>query len=255
MNTTENHNIPSVELALCGIHHHFAQRVILQDLNLQVQQGKIIAIVGTSGVGKSTLFNIIAGLLYPTQGQVYIQGQNRTGQAGYVGYMLQKDLLLGFKTVYDNIALPLILKKQNPHEIKQKIMPLLDDFGLADFMNIYPHQLSGGQRQRAALLRSYLNNQSLMLLDEPFSALDYVTKNNMYQWFGEFQQKNKLTCLMITHDIDEAIYLADEIYILKGSPAYFQHHFLIPKQANFLMSTNYLQLKQYIMQALQVSVL
>ncbi|MFB2538651.1 MULTISPECIES: ABC transporter ATP-binding protein [unclassified Acinetobacter] len=239
------------KLKLENICHHFEQKPLFENLHLNIQQGQIIAIVGTSGVGKTTLFNIAAGLIAPSQGKVFIDGQDVTAQAGHVGYMLQKDLLLPFKSVYGNIALSLTLKNQSSKEIEEKIQPLLNDFGLTGLEHKYPHLLSGGQRQRAALLRTYLSNQNLMLLDEPFSALDFVTKNNMYTWFKQFQQKLDLTCLIITHDIDEAIYLADRIYILKGFPAQLTQRFDIPKQNDFLQSQDYLKLKQHIFQAIQ----
>lgn len=167
--------------------------------------------------------------------------------------MLQKDLLLPFKKVYDNIALPLMLQNQSKSEIHAKITPLLMAFGLEELTDKYPSQLSGGQRQRAALLRTYLSNDSIMLLDEPFSALDFVTKNQMYDWFGNFQKDKQLTCLIITHDIDEAMYLSDELYVLKGMPARLAHHFVLPKTASFTQSREYLLLKQEVLEAIKSS--
>lgn len=167
--------------------------------------------------------------------------------------MLQKDLLLPFKSVYENITLPLVLQNLPKSAIDAKIMPLLAIFGLEQLYQKYPSQLSGGQRQRAALLRTYVSNDHLMLLDEPFSALDFVTKHQMYDWFCDFQQQQKITCLMITHDIDEAIYLADEIYVLKGVPAKFEAHFVIDKKEGFLQSVAYLTLKQSVLQTIQAN--
>lgn len=206
------------KLVLDNIHHRF-DVPIFAGLSFSVPVSQVVAIVGASGVGKSTLFNIASGLLTPDQGQVWIDGKERTGQPGYVGYMLQKDLLLPFKRVYDNIALPLVLQGDDKARIADKITPLLADFGLDTLSHKYPQALSGGQRQRAALLRTYVSNDNLMLLDEPFSALDFVTKHEMYRWFDAFRKQKGLTCLMITHDIDEALALADCIYVLKGAPA------------------------------------
>lgn len=242
---------PIAKLQLMDIHHEFDSKALFTDLNLTIYQGKIIAIVGASGVGKTTLFNIASGLIMPKLGKVLIDGKDSTGQAGGVGYMLQKDLLLPFKNVYDNIALPLTLQNLPISTIHDKIMPLLPTFGLDELYHKYPSQLSGGQRQRVALLRTYLSNDSLMLLDEPFSALDFVTKNQMYEWFGAFQKDRGLTCLIITHDIDEAIYLADELYVLKGLPATLAHHFIIDKSPDFLQSMTYLTLKQDVLRAIQ----
>ncbi|STY93569.1 ABC transporter ATP-binding protein [Moraxella bovis] len=239
------------KLILNNLHHSFENKPLFNGLSLSVGTGEVVAIVGASGVGKTTLFNIVAGLIAPSDGRVAIDGVDRTRQAGFVGYMLQKDLLLPFKSVYDNIALPLTLQNLPKSAIHDKIMPLLPAFGLDELYHKYPAQLSGGQRQRVALLRTYLSNDSLMLLDEPFSALDFVTKNQMYEWFGAFQKDKELTCLIITHDIDEAIYLADELYVLKGFPATLAHHFVIDKSSDFLQSVEYLNLKQDVLRAIQ----
>ena len=240
-------------LTLDDISYRFNQTdaPIFKHLNLTVAKNDVVSIVGASGVGKTTLFNIAAGLLVPETGKVWIDGVDTTGQAGKVGYMLQKDLLLPFKTVYDNICLPLILKGVPKKQIDDTVKPQLQRFGLEGLGDKYPQTLSGGQRQRAALLRSYLSNNPIMLLDEPFSALDFVTKDKMYHWFSQLQQRLNLTCLIITHDIDEAIYLSNHIYILKGEPAHFSESFTIPKEDTFLDSTEYLTLKKHILTAIQ----
>lgn len=241
-------------LRLSEICHYFAdqhgERLLFDRLSLTVKKGSVVSIVGASGVGKTTLFNIVAGLIAPSQGAVWIDGYNRTNQTGFSGYMLQKDLLLPFKTIFDNIALPLTIKKTDKGAIQKQIAKHLEQFGLVGLLDKYPHQLSGGQRQRAALLRTYLSNNELMLLDEPFSALDYVTKTQMHQWFANFRQQHGLTCLIITHDIEEAMYLSDEIYVLSGFPAVLSRHFIVPKTADFANSSAFLQLKQQILQAI-----
>lgn len=235
------------KLILDNICHTFEDKPLFDGLSLAVGMGRVVAIVGASGVGKTTLFNIAAGLINPSVGKVMIDDVDRTGQAGFVGYMLQKDLLLPFNRIYDNIALPLTLKNLPKKIIQTKIDACLEDFGLVGLTHKYPHQLSGGQRQRAALLRTYLSNDNLMLLDEPFSALDFLTKTQMYDWFNRFQKSLNLTCLIITHDIDEAIRLADEIYVLKGFPACFAECFSINKAEGFFDSKEYLAIKKAIL--------
>lgn len=238
-------------LVLEQISHTFEQKPIFENLNMAVAKNDIVSIVGASGVGKTTLFNIAAGLLVPTTGEVWINGVQTTGQAGTVGYMLQKDLLLPFKTVYDNIALPLILKGYSKSKISEIVDPQLSHFGLQGLQHQFPQTLSGGQRQRAALLRTYLSDNPIMLLDEPFSALDFVTKDEMYKWFSKLQKDLHLTCLIITHDIDEAIYLSNHLYVLKGAPAHFTEQFEIPKEEGFMDSQQYLTLKKQILKAIQ----
>lgn len=192
---------------------------ILKDINFSVNTGEIVSIIGPSGGGKSTIFNIVAGLLEPTQGSVYLNGKEITGQSGNVSYMLQKDLLLPFKTVLDNVALPKIISGFSKKEARSEARKYFAEFGLEGTEDKYPKMLSGGMKQRAALLRTYLFGKELALLDEPFSALDAITKENIHQWYLDIMNKINLTTLFITHDIEEAILLSDRIYVLKGRPA------------------------------------
>ena len=210
------------KLEIKNISHAFADAPdiqILKNIHLHVEEGEIVSIIGPSGGGKSTVFNIVAGLLKPTKGEVWLSGENITGKSGYVSYMLQKDLLLPFKTVLDNVALPQIIKGKQPKEARGQAREYFKEFGLDGTEDKYPQMLSGGMRQRAALLRTYLFDKEVALLDEPFSALDAITKEGIHQWYLDIMSKINLTTLFITHDMEEAILLSDRIYILKGRPA------------------------------------
>ena len=210
------------KLELKKISHAFVDAPeieILKDVSLHVNEGEIVSIIGQSGGGKTTLFHIAAGLLRPTAGQVYLDGREITGQSGHVSYMLQKDLLLPFKTVLDNVALPKIIKGKDKKAARAEAAAYFKEFGLAGTEDKYPQMLSGGMRQRAALLRTYLFGREVALLDEPFSALDAITKENIHQWYLEIMTQLNLTTLFITHDMEEAILLSDRIYVLKGRPA------------------------------------
>ncbi|MDH6365572.1 ABC-type nitrate/sulfonate/bicarbonate transport system ATPase subunit [Enterococcus sp. PF1-24] len=239
------------KLVVKNITKEFAGKTVLNDINFQVATNEIISIIGPSGVGKSTLFNIIAGLLNPTQGEVLLDGISILNIPGKISYMLQKDLLLPFKTVAENVALPLRLKGEPKKIAQQKATALLKDFGLADLAGCFPKELSGGMRQRVALLRTYLFSANLILLDEPFSALDPFTKSEVHDWYLQAHDKLKLTTIFITHDIDEALKLSDWIYILKNQgQVTFETIHLNPqhkKQADFLLSEEFLQYKTQIM--------
>jgi len=160
----------------------FGQSKIIEDVSIQLSKGEIVSLLGVSGAGKTTLFNVVSGLLYPDSGRVYLDDEDITGQAGRVSYMLQKDLLLPFKTVVDNVALPLIIKGEKKKRAREIASSYFAEFGLEGSQRKYPHQLSGGMRQRAALLRTYLFSSEIALLDEPFSALDTITKSGMHKW-------------------------------------------------------------------------
>ena len=189
---------------------------ILKNINIHVNQGEIVSILGGSGVGKTTLFNLIAGINELQSGTIEIQGDSNF--KGKVSYMLQKDLLLEHKTVIQNIILPLLIKKVNKKEAEAEAIKNLKLFNLYDYKDKYPSELSGGMRQRVALLRTYMFKEELFLLDEPFSALDAITKISLHSWYLDICKKFNLTTLLITHDIDEAIDLSDRIYIIKNKP-------------------------------------
>ncbi len=192
---------------------------VLNNINIDVKNGEIVSIIGKSGVGKTTLFNAVTGLIDLEKGSIKLNSKPIDSKENAVGYMLQKDLLLPYKTVIDNITLPLILSGIKKSDAIYEASKYLDDFGLSGFENEYPNKLSGGMKQRAALLRTYMMKRKFLLLDEPFSALDYITRLEIRKWYIQMAKKLGLTTLFITHDVDEALLISDRIYVLSGKPA------------------------------------
>ena len=203
-------------LDIKNLSYSFGNNPILKDINIHVNENEIVAIVGSSGVGKSTLFNLIAGVLKKQVGEITINGSE--DYIGKVAYMLQKDLLFEHKTIIDNVILPLIIAKINKKEALEEGNKILKQFNLDKYANKYPQQLSGGMRQRVALIRTYMFKRNIFLLDEAFSALDAITKKELHKWYLDLKKEFNLTTLLITHDIEEAVFLSDRIYILGNKP-------------------------------------
>ena len=228
---------------------------ILEHIDLTLNDGELVCLLGVSGGGKTTLFNIMAGLLHPLQGQVLLNGEDVTGKTGKISYMLQKDMLLPYRTVVDNVALPLIIKGMKKKEARKKAGAYFEQFGIEGTQKNYPMELSGGMRQRAALLRTYLFSADVALLDEPFSALDAFTKAEMHRWYLNVMSRIKLSTIFITHDIDEAILLSDRIYLLCGKPATLSDEIIIrepkPRAEDFHLSEPFMQYKREIIRKLK----
>ena len=203
-------------LDIKNLSYSFGNNPILKDINIHVNENEMVAIVGSSGVGKSTLFNLIAGVLKKQIGEITINGSE--DYIGKVAYMLQKDLLFEHKTIIDNVILPLIIAKVNKKEALEEGNKILKQFNLDKYANKYPQQLSGGMRQRVALIRTYMFKRKIFLLDEAFSALDAITKKELHKWYLDLKKEFNLTTLLITHDIEEAVFLSDRIYILGNKP-------------------------------------
>ncbi len=231
-----------------------AQTVALEATDLTVEKGRFASIIGPSGCGKSTLFNIIAGLQRPTEGTVTSEGADIIGKAGFVGYMLQKDMLLPWRTILDNIILGLEIKKTSKKQAVEMAMPLIEKYGLKGFEDHYPHELSGGMRQRAALLRTLLYDRDIILLDEPFGALDAQTRLSMQDWLLQIWQDFDKTILFVTHDIDEAIYLSDEIFVFTERPGSIKTRLDVdlprPRDKATMAEPNFLKLKQTLLKLL-----
>ena len=226
----------------------------LEDISLSLGKNQFVSVLGPSGCGKSTLFNIISGLEKPDRGRVIIEGCDYNGKTGRVSYMHQKDLLLPWKNIIDNVCLPLFIKGMPRNMAHQRAMEYLPDFGLEGFEERYPHQLSGGMKQRAALLRTYLFADDIILLDEPFGSLDAITRRKMQDWLLGLFEKLDASILFITHDIDEAIFLSDRIYLLSGRPAVVRKVFDIqmerPRKTGILTSSRFNRLKEEIIKLL-----
>ena len=203
-------------LEVKNLSYSFGNNPILKDINIHVNENEIVAIVGSSGVGKSTLFNLIAGVLKKQIGEITINGSN--DYIGKVAYMLQKDLLFEHKTIINNVILPLIIAKVNKKKALEEGNKILKQFNLDKYANKYPQQLSGGMRQRVALIRTYMFKRKIFLVDEAFSALDAITKKELHKWYLDLKKEFYLTTLLITHDIEEAVFLSDRIYILGNKP-------------------------------------
>jgi ABC-type nitrate/sulfonate/bicarbonate transport system ATPase subunit len=213
---------PAAKLSLDRISRTFETRkgsfVALTPVVLSIPQGRFVSLIGPSGCGKSTIFNIIAGLLEPTGGRVLIDGADVTGSIGRVGYMLQKDLLLPWRTVLDNVVLGMEIQGMPLRQARARALPLLECYGLSGFEHLNPSALSGGMRQRAALLRTLLFDTDIILLDEPFGALDAQTKLAMQEWLLALWSDFHKTVVFVTHDVEEAIYLSDEVHVMATRP-------------------------------------
>lgn len=231
------------------------ETIALSETNMKIPKGKFVSLIGPSGCGKSTLFNIIAGLLRPSSGEVLLDGENIIGKKGCVGYMLQKDLLLPWRTILDNVILGLEIKGVTKKESEERAIPLLHRYGLKGFEHHYPRELSGGMRQRAALLRTLLYDQDVILLDEPFGALDAQTRLMMQTWLLQIWSDFKKTVLFVTHDIDEAIYLSDEIYVLSPRPGRLKAKVTVnlprPREEQTMLLDEYIRLKQELLELLK----
>ena len=190
----------------------------LDDVTITIPNRKFVSILGPSGCGKSTIFNIVAGLLTPLRGAVYLDGEDISGMTGFVAYMLQKDLLFPWRTVLDNVILGMELQGLSKAQARERAIPHLRRYGLKGFELQYPAALSGGMRQRAALLRTLLYDSAVILLDEPFGALDAQTRAQMQEWLLQIWSDFDKTVMFITHDVEEAVYLSDQVVVMTPRP-------------------------------------
>ncbi len=207
---------PQKQAALCAksISVSWDNKVIVQNVSLEVFPGEIVGLIGKSGCGKTSLLHALAGLVAPTAGAVTIEGSDHTARPGAASYMFQKDLLIPSKTVIDNVCLPRVIAGVAPAQARQEATDFFKIFGLDGTQELWPYQLSGGMKQRAALLRTYMMGNRVVLLDEPFSALDALTRTELREWYRAMARKLGLASLIVTHDVDEALVLADRIYVL-----------------------------------------
>ncbi|MBP2001594.1 ABC-type nitrate/sulfonate/bicarbonate transport system ATPase subunit [Paenibacillus shirakamiensis] len=201
---------------------------VLDAISLQVHTGEFVSIVGPSGSGKSTLFHIIGGLTAPDHGSIRLHDQDITGQKGHISYVPQQPALFPWRTIEDNVILALEVAGVPLKEARQEAAQWLERAGLADFRQAYPQTLSGGMQQRVAFLRGLISRQELMLLDEPFSALDAFTRSDMQRWLLDIWEENRRSVLFITHNIEEALLLSDTIYLFSSRPARPIHQLHVP---------------------------
>ncbi len=212
----------SPALQVTNIHKSFNRRrlglSVLEGVTLRVEQGEFVSIVGPSGCGKSTLFHIIGGLVQPDSGEVWMNGQEVTGERGHISFMPQQPALFPWRTIEDNVILAQEVKGISKREARMDAREWIAKVGLSGFEKAYPHMLSGGMQQRAAFLRALLSPEELMCLDEPFSALDALTRSDMQRWLLDMWEENRRSILLITHNIEEALLLSNRIYVFSSRP-------------------------------------
>jgi ABC-type nitrate/sulfonate/bicarbonate transport system ATPase subunit len=251
-----DHGKPLIELR--NVSKTFGATKALSDLEVSIRPGELVTVVGPSGCGKSTLFNILAGLEEPDPGNILrLKGVSSTASdlLGKVSFMPQRDLLLPWRNVIDNAILALEIEGMSRNEARKLAMEMLPEFGLAGFENQYPNQLSGGMRQRVALMRTFLFKRDLMLLDEPFGALDALTRTMMQRWLLDVWQKHKRTVLFITHDVDEAIFLGDRVLVMTARPGKVKLEQVVdlprPRKADIVTSPEFIALKKTLLEAIE----
>lgn len=206
------------KLEVSDLSFRFENAPLFQGVSFSVEEGEFVSILGPSGCGKSTILNLLAGILVPEGGEMRVDGQRIEGMNTHFAYMPQNDLLFPWKTIIQNVCLHAHLHGTEK-AAREKALPLFPAFGLAGYENAYPDELSGGMRQRAAFLRTSMCEADVLLLDEPFGALDVISRSDMQDWLVSMKKSLGRTCLLVTHDIDEAIYLSDRILVIGGTPA------------------------------------
>ncbi len=208
---------PAIQIR--GLSHSFDGRPVVEGFDLNVTPGEFVSIVGPSGGGKTTVLKVLAGLLTPDHGSAEVNGVSMVGAFGLVGYMPQRDQLLPWRRALDNAILGAQIRGRNPIEARAEAQALFARFGLEGHERSWPSQLSGGMRQRLALLRTFLSGFDTLLLDEPFSALDALTRRSMHTWLQDVWLADQRTVLMVTHDVEEALLLSDRVVVLSPRPA------------------------------------
>ena len=245
-------NAPIVQLR--GVSKNFGETDALVSTDLSIEPGSFVSIVGPSGCGKSTLFNIVSGLLAPSTGSVVLGGVDVTGSAGHVGYMLQKDLLVPWRTVVGNITLGASLRGGVTPVDQHDAVAMATKYGLGEFLDHYPAALSGGMRQRVAFMRTLASRHDVLLLDEPFGALDAQTRFAMQEWLLEVWHDTGRTVLFITHDVDEALFLSDRVLVMSPRPGRVVDDITValgrPRSLDTLTQPHFMELKQQVLRHL-----
>ena len=229
-------------------------RRVVDDISFSVQPGEFVSVIGPSGCGKSTMFNIIAGLETPTSGELLVDGESAIGEREHTAYMPQKDLLFPWRTVVQNAALGLEVGGMKKRDAIEKASALFPTFGLGGFEKSYPFELSGGMRQRAALLRTVVLGRETLLLDEPFGALDSLTRIEMQNWLQQVWTDHSWTAVLITHDIREAVYLSDRVIVLSARPASVRLDLTVdlprPRELSMTTSAEFVALEAQLIEVL-----
>jgi ABC-type nitrate/sulfonate/bicarbonate transport system ATPase subunit len=239
-------------LEIQHVNKSFGENTVLNDLSFSVHEGEFVALLGPSGSGKSTLFRVIGGISQPSSGKVMLNGENITGKPGSISYTPQSPSLMPWRSILDNVLLGQEISGKRDAE---RALQMIERAGLGGFEKSYPHELSGGMQQRASFIRSILSPQPLILLDEPFSALDEFTRLDMQKWLLSIWAEYKRSILFVTHNIEEALFLADRIIVLSSRPATVKKEFTIPfvrpRDEAILLSDDFLQWKKRIYQEMR----
>jgi len=243
-----------VKLELRNIAKRFKQQKqeveVLSRIDLLVREGEFVSMIGPSGCGKSTIFHIIGGITKPSSGEVYMDGKEVTGQKGLISYMPQFNTLFPWRTVEENVILTLEVAGVPKKEALQNARLWLERVGLREYAHHYPHLLSGGMQQRVAFIRALLSPQELICLDEPFGALDALTREEMQQWLLNLWEHDRRSVLFITHSIEEALFLSDRIYLLSHLPTRVMKEITVPYQRprdrSILTDPHFVEMRQEI---------
>ena len=222
-------------------------QLILEDVNFTMEEEDFVSVVGSSGCGKTTFLELLAGITKPDKGEIYYQGERITGKTGLLGYMPQDDLLFPWLNVQENVLIPVRVRNGDIKAAKARIQELLPVFGLEGHIKHMPYQLSGGLRQRAAFLRTCMMEAKLLLLDEPFASLDAITRIQLQNWLGYIARELKLSIILVTHDIEEAINLSDTIMVMRKQPGKFVCSFKLDR-SNKMNEMEVLKLKKEILE-------